>query len=440
MTKTENIISATARSIPMGEYLVRCLGCERVQPPHALACQNDDSLLRTEYVTKRLTLRDDLPGLWKFFDWLPVKEPLRGAGEKPVTYRSEGLARELGLENLYVSFSGYWPERGARMTTCSFKDLEAPPTVERMIEREDDQVLVVSSAGNTARAFAQAASAANQPLILVVPTTGLDRLWIAEKPSDNICVISVNGDYTEAIDFAARLSAHHRFVGEGGARNVARRDGMGVVMLDGVLSIEALPKHYFQAVGSGTGGIAAWEASLRLIEDGRFGQRLPKLHLAQNSPCAPIYASWTGSKMEPGRCPEGMFDDVLFNRKPPYAVKGGVKEALEETGGEVYGIKNQEAKEAQRLFEEAEDIDILPAAAVAVAALQRAVRSGTVEKSDLVLLNITGGGVSRAKEELEMFMLKCDIKAEPSALSSASHSSYDNDLLAEIDDILGGRD
>ncbi len=423
----------------MGEYLVRCLGCGRVHPPRAIACQNDDSLLRTEYFTKRLTLRDDLPGLWKFYDWLPVKEPLRGSGEKPVTYKSEGLARELGLENLYVSFSGYWPERGAKMTTCSFKDLEAPPTVERMTEREDDQILVVASAGNTARAFAQAASAARLPLVLVVPPTGLDRLWICEKPSDSTCVIVVNGDYTEATDFAGRLAARPRFVGEGGARNVARRDGMGIVMLDGVLSMKALPKHYFQAVGSGTGGIAAWEASLRLIEDGRFGWHLPKLHLAQNSPCAPIYAAWTRSRMETGLCPAGMYDDVLYNRKPPYSVKGGVKEALEETGGEVYGISNQEAGIAQKIFEESEDIDILPAAAVAVAALQKAVRSGAVEKNDLILLNITGGGVSRAKEELDMNLLKCDIKAEPSALSSASTSSYDNDLLTEIDEILERR-
>ncbi len=422
----------------MGEYLVRCLGCGRVQPPRALTCQNDDSLLRTEYFTKRLTLRDDLPGLWKFIDWLPVKEPLRGSGEKPVTYRSEGLARELGLENLYISFSGYWPERGARMTTCSFKDLEAPPTVERMIERNDDQILVVASAGNTARAFAQAASAARLPLVLVVPSTGLDRLWISEKPGEEICVISVNGDYTEAIDLAGRLAARRGFVGEGGARNVARRDGMGVVMLDGALSMRALPEHYFQAVGSGTGGIAAWEASIRLIEDGRFGQALPKLHLAQNLPCAPIYAAWTGSKMDTGRCPHGMYDDVLFNRKPPYAVGGGVRDALEATAGEVYGITNREAEEAQKAFEESEEMEILPAAAVAVAALLAAVRSGAVEERDLVLLNITGGGVSRAKEELEMNLLKCDIKAEPSALSSTSPSADDH-LLAEIREILGRR-
>jgi cysteate synthase len=134
-----------------------------------------------------------------------------------------------------------------------------------------------------------------------------------------------------------------------------------------------------------------------------------------------------------------MYDDVLYNRKPPYAVKGGVLEALEETGGVVYGITNQEAQEAQKIFEESEEIDILPAAAVAVAALLRAARSGAVGKGDLTLLNITGGGVSRAKEELQMTYLKYDIEAEPEALTSESRSASHNDLLAEIDEILGRR-
>lgn len=231
----------------MGEYLVKCTGCGSVQPPHALHCQNDDALLRTEYLTRRLTPRD-LPGIWRFYDWLPVRRPLEGVGAAPVTYKSQGLARELGLHNLYISFSGYWPDRNARMTTCSFKDLEAPPTVERMLERDDQKVLVVPSAGNTARAFAEAASAVDLPLVLIVHSAGLRRLWITGTPSDSVCVVSVNGDYTEAINLGARLSSQPSFVGEGGARNVARRDGMGVVMLDGVLTMKTIPHHYFQAV------------------------------------------------------------------------------------------------------------------------------------------------------------------------------------------------
>ncbi|MHC1631032.1 MAG: cysteate synthase [Methanotrichaceae archaeon] len=413
----------------MGEYLVKCLSCGSVQPPYALTCQNDDSLLRTEYFARQLTLRD-VPGLWKFYDWLPVKKPLSRVGEKPITYKSRGLSKELGLDNLYISFSGYWPEREAHMPTCSFKDLEAPATMERIIERDDNPVLVVASVGNTARSFAQVASAAGLPLVLVVPSADVYRLWITETLSDSICVVSVNGDYNDAIDLGGKLASQPGFVSEGGARNVARRDGMGVVMLDGVLTMKTLPDHYFQAVGSGTGGIAAWEAALRLIEDGRFGQKLPKLHLAQNDPCAPIYAAWSGSDLN-GQCPKGMYDDVLFNRTPPYNVKGGVKDALESTDGVVYAITNRNASEAQNLFEEFEEIDILPAAGIAVAALQQAVNSGAIKRDEHVLLNITGGGFSRLKEERDLNILKCDLNVKPSGLSS------DADLLTSIQEVLG---
>jgi cysteate synthase len=317
-----------------------------------------------------------------------------------------GLARELGLKNLYISFSGYWPQRDVRMKTCSFKDLEAPPTVQRLREKGDGSTLVVASAGNTARAFAEVCSLTGQPLILFVPEKALPRMWIiAEKGP--VRLISVKGDYYDAITVAEKVQSLPGYTPEGGARNIARRDGMGTVMLQAALSIGRMPDHYFQAVGSGTGGISAWEAALRLKRDGRFGSVLPRLHLSQNIPNAPIYYSWTG--LNPGPEAAVMFDDVLFNRRPPYAIPGGVEEALQATGGEVYGISNDEASGAKRLFEESEEIDILNAPAIAVAALDKAARLGKVKSQDTILLNITGGGESRVKEDYDQVALLPDV-------------------------------
>jgi cysteate synthase len=145
---------------------------------------------------------------------------------------------------------------------------------------------------------------------------------------------------------------------------------------------------------------------MRLIQDGRFGSKLPRLHLAQNIPNAPIYYAWTGK--EPLPQAEEMFDDVLFNRRPPYSIRGGVKDALDATGGRVYGITDDEAAKGKRLFESLEGIDILNAAGVAVAALIQAVQSGYVGTDDIILLNITGGGVSRLKEDFSQNALRCD--------------------------------
>jgi cysteate synthase len=191
---------------------------------------------------------------------------------------------------------------------------------------------------------------------------------------------------------------------EGGARNVARRDGMGTVMLDAAFYMKRMPDHYFQAIGSGTGGIAAWEASLRLLEDGRFGTRLPELHLAQNLPFAPMYNAWKAGRREiikeidmpnPKKLIHEMYADILSNREPPYSIGGGVYDALCSTDGTMYGISNNDAKTGQHLFERYEGIDIFPPAGVAVASLIEAVNNQKVDAEDCILLNITGGGVKR---------------------------------------------
>ena len=398
----------------MGKYLLRCVSDGSMQPANSLSCPHDNSLLRADYQARQIELKR-LPGIWRFMDWLPVDGIIAKAEGAPVTYRSRGLARELGLENLYISFNGYWPERGAKMPTCSFKDLEAAPTMQRLMERDDHPTLVVASAGNTARAFAQVASLTGQPLILFVPEKALARMWttvqsgIVSSGADfgQVTLVAVQGDYYDAIQIAEKVQSRPGFVPEGGARNIARRDGMGTVMLDAAIALGRIPEHYFQAVGSGTGGISAWEAALRLNRDGRFGHHLPRLHLAQNIPNAPIYYAWTGKEPQP--IENDMFDDVLFNRKPPYAIPGGVKDALQQTGGEVYGITDGQAEEAKKLFESSEEIDILNAPAIAVAALQQAARAGTVQPKDIILLNITGGGVARIKEELYLNMLKPNI-------------------------------
>ena len=91
-----------------------------------LNCPNNEEpgLIRAIYHEKKLHIHEENPGIYKFSDWLPIHRILKGSGA-PVTYKSSGLAGELGLENLYVTFNGYWPEKGAMMETGSFKECEA---------------------------------------------------------------------------------------------------------------------------------------------------------------------------------------------------------------------------------------------------------------------------------------------------------------------------
>lgn len=378
---------------------------------YSLANENN-GLPRTVYEKAQINIASH-PGIWKYIDWLPVDNVLNGFNGGCVTYKSSGLSKELGLNNLYIAFNGYWPEINADLNTCSFKDLEAGPTVEMLHEKKEKRILTVASAGNTARAFANACHLADLPLLLVVPKNSLSKLWIPEDtPVDRIFLLCVDGDYSEAIDVSSKICESDEFVPEGGAKNIARRDGMATVMLDGAFKIGRIPDYYFQAVGSGTGGISAWEASMRLIKDGRFGSKLPVLKLAQNIPCAPLFNSLHGGVYRKD-CPGGMYDSVLFNRKPPYSLPGGVAEALKETNGTIDGMTNEQAEKASKIFYKAEGADIMNAAAIAVAALIYNCETGKINKDDTVLLNITGGGEALYKKEKSIKYLQPDMTVEP---------------------------
>ena len=372
------------------------------------------SLVRANYAKKQLELKPETYGFYKFCDWLPVKRILNGSSA-PVTYKSEALAKHLGLENLWITLNGYCPTKGVRMTTCSFKETEAYSVCARIDENEE-RVLVVASAGNTARAFAKVCSDNNIKLLLAVPSDNLNALWFSEPLNDCVKLIACEkgGDYFDAINLSNIALKSSKFYAEGGAKNIARRDGMSTTVLSAVTTIGRIPDYYFQAVGSGTGAIAAWEANMRLIEDGRYGNNLMKLMVSQNAPFVPMYDAWRHESREmlpydakkARRDAELIDAKVLSNRRPPYSVTGGLYDALKATDGNILVATNAQSKRACKLFKELEGIDIYPAPGVALASLIKMVEAGEIAKDACIMLNITGAGEEAAKRGREMWYLK----------------------------------
>lgn len=375
------------------------------------------SLVRAVFEQKQLHVGDDSLGLYKFADWMPIQRLLENPS-CPITYKSEKLAKKLGLNSLYITFSGWWPERGARMTTCSFKETEAYSVCARLGEGQKEQVLVVASAGNTARAFAKVCSDNGIPLLLCVPQDNIKALWF-DKPL-NPCVklftTASGSDYFDAIQLSNFVCELPGFLAEGGAKNIARRDGMSTTMMSAVTTIGRIPDFYFQAVGSGTGAIAAWEANLRFMEDGRFGQNKARLIVSQNKPFVPMYVAWRKDSraLLPYDADQARRDaaeicaPVLSNRKPPYSLAGGLYDALKDTDGDILAVSNEEAQAAKALFLETEGRDIYSAAGVALASLVQAINNNKVKPDDVVMLNITGGGEKEFQEAHQLFHLEPD--------------------------------
>ncbi len=380
------------------------------------------SLVRAEYEKKQYEPREDFDGFYRYANWLPIQRTLKGSGT-PVTYKSTGLAGELGLKNLYITFSGWWPEIGAKMTTCSFKETEAYSVCGRL-GADNKKILVVASAGNTARAFAKVCSENNIPLLISIPADNIGAMWFSKPLNDCVKIIASpeGSDYYDAIALSDKVCTDPAFMAEGGAKNVARRDGMGTTLLSAVEVIGRIPDAYFQAIGSGTGAIAVWENNLRLIEDGRWGSHKMRLYPSQNEPFTIMYDSWKQHSrqlvdMTPEQARKAASEidaKVLSNRKPPYSLAGGLFDAMEDTGGDMFKTTNDELRFWKKKFAELEGIDIHDAPAVAVASVAYSVKVGAVKKDEIIMLNITGGGEELAKSQQEIFYAKPHLIIDPS--------------------------
>ncbi len=393
------------------------------------------SLVRAVYANKKFTPRNDLDGLYRYAEWMPIQRTLHRSCA-PVTYHSKGLGKFLGLDNLYITFSGYNPAIGAEFQTCSFKETEAFSVCARMSKKEK-RTIVVQSAGNTARAFAQVCSDNMIPIVICVPLDNRHDLWFQHKLNPCVKLVATphGSDYYDAIALGDKICQDSRYFAEGGAKNVARRDGMGTTLLSAVEAIGRIPDAYFQAVGSGTGAIAAWENNLRLIEDGRFGTNKMKIFVAQNSPFTLLYDSWKAGKRElasldpdTGRHQaESILAKVLSNRKPPYSLAGGLFDAMSDTGGDAFLASNDDIIYWILQFRNLEGFDIFPAPACAVKALATAVQEGRVGKEDVIMLNITGGGSLQA-------MGKGFHLLEPELVLSPELSA--DEIIAKVDELF----
>ena len=220
-----------------------------------------------------------------------------------------------------------------------------------------------------------------------------------------------DGDYSDSIDVAKRIAMTTGFPFEGGVKNIAKRDGLGIVMLEAVSKIGKLPDHYVQAVGSGTGAVGGMGDG-RAVHQGRQVRRAPAevLHLGQNLPFAPMLHAWEkGSRT---LFPEDLNPELISPHHHArafdplsclFGARRRVRCAHRQPAEECTALRTRRYMPAWKMFLKTEGIDIVPASGVAVAVLKDAVRKGTIRKNDTVLLNITGGGEARLQKDKKTY-------------------------------------
>ena len=149
----------------------------------------------------------------------------------------------------------------------------------------------------------------------------------------------------------------------------------------------------------------------RLIDEGVFDGPVPVQHLSQNVEHHPIHSAWQDGRSHlveddfPAKEVE-VYSDYLLNKGPAYGQIGAVYDILDESNGHTHIVEREDAIMAKELIESTEGIDIMTPGAVAAASLLQAVKNGSVGRDDCILLNISGGGVQRLKQEIHTRQIK----------------------------------
>ncbi len=393
------------------KYQLKCLKTgDLIEDAYTLN-YTKNALLRAMYA-EPFELNTTAEGVWKYLSWIPTSKA-NDYVAGTVTYKAEALGEAMGLSNLWVTFHGYWPEKGGICPTGSFKDMEAVPTIQRMHDHGCTG-LICASAGNTARAFTHFCGLDGMPLLVVVGKDHAERIWVRpENNAESVRLIVVeDGDYYDAKTVAKGLAAQlPGWQMEGSVHNVARRDGIGSLMLDAAFTIGRLPDHYFQGIGGGPGPIGIHEMADRLIEAGLFEGPAPRQHVSQNVEHHPIQNAWQAGRdhLVPEDYPSEeveVYSDYLLNKGPAYGQVGAVHDILKASNGQTHIVEREAAMRAREMIESIEGIDIMTPGAVAAASLLQAVEAGEVDKDDCILLNISGAGVARLKEDISTRVVK----------------------------------
>lgn len=330
---------------------------------------------------------DRVKSLWRYNELLPVTDLSKavdiGAGFTPLQ-KSVGLAKRLGLKNLYIKNDSVNP-------SFSFKDRPATVAVSKSLEFKLKAVGCPST-GNLAGATAAHAARAQLPCYVFVPAD-IEPNKIVQASAYGAQIVAVNGTY----DDANRMLTQAADIYNIGVVNVNIRsyyvEGSKTLGFEVAEQLGwKAPDHAIVPTASGALLCAISKGFDELVDIGLLDDCETKISAAQGEGCAPIVDA-----VKKGA-------DIVTPLEKPVTIAKSL--AIGDPGDGVYALRkikgsngfaedptDQEIIDAIRMLAETEGIYTEPAGGVSVAALKRLVEDGSISSDESVVCFVTGNGL-----------------------------------------------
>lgn len=305
-----------------------------------------------------------------------------GEGNTPLI-RSVHIGPALGLENLFFKLESCNP-------SGSYKDRFAAAEVSRML-RIGAKACMATSSGNAGSALAAYCARYGITCAIVVnehaPLGKLEQMQ-----AHGAQVIRVRGFITsptatnEVFGCLSRLSAERGLPLVISAYRYCPEGMAGVESLSTELQRQLTPRidHVFVPIGGG-GLFSAVSRGFQASATCR-----PRVHAVQPNGCSTVIAAFArgDSEIQPVES-----TTRISGLSVPNDIDASLAlDLLRKSGGVGFGVDDEEVFESQRLMLAREGIYCEPAAAAAVAGLNRAVRTGVVNADDYIVCVVTGHG------------------------------------------------
>lgn len=321
--------------------------------------------------------RRSIEGVWRYREALP--EPPDGG----VVSLGEGGTPLVSLDRgkAWVKFEGGNP-------TGSFKD-RGMSVASSIARWSGARLTVAASTGNTAASMAAYSARAGLKPLVVLPRGGVAPGKLFQAILHGSVVVEVSGSFDRGLSMVLELLERKKgLVYSMNSVNPVRLEGQKTIAYEIVEDLGDAPDHVVVPVGNAGNISAIWKGFKELHAWG-YTSKLPRMIGVQAEGSAPLVAAWRSQSKElaPVEKPETIASAIRIGS--PVNWRKALK-ALEESGGLMLSVSDQEIMEALKEMARHVGLGVEPSSAAPYAALKRLLEDGEIPRDDVVVLIATG--------------------------------------------------
>ncbi len=283
---------------------------------------------------------------------------------------------------VFVKYEGLNP-------TGSFKDRGMTVAVSKALER-GAQTLICASTGNTSASAAAYAARAGIRCAVVLPAGKIARGKMVQAVAYGARIVAIEGNFDQALEIVRALGQREDFAIVNSI-NPDRIAGQKSAAFEIVDELGDAPELHILPVGNAGNITAYWAGYEEYHAAGKASQR-PRMIGFQAAGAAPIFRNEVVSK------PETIATAIRIGNPASWAQ---ANRALEESGGTIDVVSDEEILAAQGWLARAEGIFVEPASAAPIAGLFRAVagdktarfNASGIPDGSRIVCTVTGHGL-----------------------------------------------